>query len=206
MDEQKQKGISSSLGILVVLLLVVVVGGVIIWQMWPKKETFPPILTSPTNETTNWNTYRNERYGFEIKYPEDWGFRESKVEKPKDFYRKYSVSFESLDIDETGAWLSMSIDIADNSEGLSPQNWFRERNERWRVQSIIQSEDEIIVAGVNAVKIIVEQWFFDRENVCLTRDNLIYVFESGCPIEGQDCSSKNSAIFSQMLSTFKFIQ
>ena len=49
----KQKGISSSLGILIVLLVAIVVGGIITWQMWPKMETStPPPVVNPTPTTT----------------------------------------------------------------------------------------------------------------------------------------------------------
>jgi hypothetical protein len=38
-------------------------------------QEFKEVPISPSkveDETTNWKTYRNEEYGFEIKYPEDW--------------------------------------------------------------------------------------------------------------------------------------
>jgi len=32
--------------------------------------------TTPVADTSNWQTYLNEKYGFEIKYPKDWFFKE----------------------------------------------------------------------------------------------------------------------------------
>jgi hypothetical protein len=60
--------------ILIVVLIVAVVGlaGVLVWQNWGKVEPIvnnqPPI----TNETANWKTYTNEKYEFEIKYPQNF--------------------------------------------------------------------------------------------------------------------------------------
>ena len=35
-----------------------------------------PEQPTATNETANWKTYQNEKYGFEIKYPNDWKISE----------------------------------------------------------------------------------------------------------------------------------
>ena len=34
---------------------------------------------APVDETANWKIYRNKKYGYEIKYPEDWKFEEQKL-------------------------------------------------------------------------------------------------------------------------------
>ena len=89
----------------------------------PKEEATSEekIIESSYSEILqDWKTYTNEEYGFEIKYPEDWGFREIEIENPKSFYEKYRVFFETLTLDETGAWLSMTINIADNPGELFP--------------------------------------------------------------------------------------
>ncbi len=85
MNNQNQKGISSSFGIIVVIL-VAIVGAVVFLSyqyVWlpkqgeinipsanlPKTET-PEETETPKSETADWNVYRNEEYGYEIKYPE----------------------------------------------------------------------------------------------------------------------------------------
>ena len=55
-----QKGISSILIILIIVGVLIVVGGIYWWQ---KSKT------NSADETADWQTYRNDEYGFEVKYP-----------------------------------------------------------------------------------------------------------------------------------------
>jgi len=86
----KQRGISTTLSILLVLLIIVVVGGVVVhkyilpWESGVCGDGYcpttpegqpssnePSTTTEPggEDETADSKTYRNEEYGFEIKYP-----------------------------------------------------------------------------------------------------------------------------------------
>ncbi|MBU0466463.1 MAG: hypothetical protein KKF39_02175, partial [Nanoarchaeota archaeon] len=67
--------------ILIVLALSVLVGGGILGYQEYTARQETPTPTSPIEETANWKVYRNEEYGFEVKYPEDWFIADGKFEK-----------------------------------------------------------------------------------------------------------------------------
>ncbi|MBU3964667.1 hypothetical protein KJ562_03045 [Patescibacteria group bacterium] len=52
----------------------IIVTAFLIWQFWPEGETLSPNPTPApiVEDITNWQTYTNEEYGYEIKYPEIW--------------------------------------------------------------------------------------------------------------------------------------
>ena len=85
MKNQKQKGISSLFGIIIVIIAAILaVGGVLAYQYWlaPKEEVKAP-GEGVEDETANWKIYTNNDYGFEIKYPStDW---EAKYNSPNGF-------------------------------------------------------------------------------------------------------------------------
>jgi len=74
--------------VIILIVVIILAGGVLIWQhsKTPREKVGVSEKTSPTstasvkqpkepsitdNETANWKTYRNDKYGFSFKYPEE---------------------------------------------------------------------------------------------------------------------------------------
>ncbi len=75
-----QKG---SATVILLVVLVIVLAGVLVYFAFLKKPGEVAVSLTPTptptktatptpDETANWKTYTNTRYGFEVKYPSDW--------------------------------------------------------------------------------------------------------------------------------------
>ncbi len=64
----KKQGFSSILGIIIVLIIV---AGGIYWFSQDQSAT-PAPADSVTLDTSEWQTYRNEEYGFEFEYPQTY--------------------------------------------------------------------------------------------------------------------------------------
>ncbi len=70
----KQKSFASTI---IVLIIIFLIGGIFVLQYWwtPRGEVLEEVIESEEvieDETDGWKVYRNEGYGFEIKYPENW--------------------------------------------------------------------------------------------------------------------------------------
>ncbi len=74
MKNQNQKGIVSSLAIIIIIAIgIIAIGGVLAYQyLWAPEEKIEEEKEVPKDETAGWKTYRNTEYGFEFKYPEEW--------------------------------------------------------------------------------------------------------------------------------------
>ena len=83
-----KKGRTNWKYILIVIILAAAVGGGILgYRYWciQEYEVRIPEIKPPgivfENETADWKTYRNEEYGFEIKYPKEWLIIEDNLRK-----------------------------------------------------------------------------------------------------------------------------
>ncbi len=72
-QSQNQNQTFPKLLITVLIILVVIAGGYFAYakyqNLWPWQRSAPSPVVSAPDETANWKTYRNEKYGFEVKYP-----------------------------------------------------------------------------------------------------------------------------------------
>ena len=72
------KKISFPITIIIIIVCAVLVGGIVAWQNLEMPKGEEEISEGeapeevPKDETADWKIYRNDEYGFEIKYPPDW--------------------------------------------------------------------------------------------------------------------------------------
>ena len=63
---------------IIIFVLIFIVGGVYALALQSQRQvpqpivSPPPISPTPIDETANWKIYRNEEFGFELKYPPGW--------------------------------------------------------------------------------------------------------------------------------------
>lgn len=90
------KKISFPIAIIIIVVCAVVVGGIAIWQYlaMPREEEKISEGAVLENETADWKVYRNEEYGFEFKYPKEWG--DATIEQAKNFGHLEGEYFEIL--------------------------------------------------------------------------------------------------------------
>lgn len=128
------------------LIIIIIIGiAAIAGACWYYRDTIKslsqpaPQTQTPPDETANWKTYRNEEYGFEIKYPENCEPKESTDlklsypegnygEHPADFERRIDFSSCSGNISEilvyltntsVGTWLNKNTIIGRNFNSRS---------------------------------------------------------------------------------------
>ncbi|MCK4465705.1 MAG: hypothetical protein KAU83_08335, partial [Bacteroidales bacterium] len=152
MNNQNKKGISSLLGIIIVIVIAVVaIGGVLAYQyLWVPEESEPMVIlepiSTPTDETADWKTYRNEEYGFEIRYPDDIKLDEKTPTHirfdvygdnhltKEEYEAKGGIYYDQRYIDDIKIEIFSSlIALPGNEKGLSLQEWIDDRKEAYLV-------------------------------------------------------------------------
>jgi hypothetical protein len=202
-----KKGISTPLGIGIILILSILVLGITYWQYSAlQKETELPKIELPKkeDETADWKTYRNEGYGFEVKYPKDWTHHSDVL----------SIGFSKKFIKDDEFSCVFSISMIPND----PPDHFEDYMSDYYLDEIPESIEKDI-NGISVLQIQIKQipylydYWIKRKNgekfsfLINEMTQKFIVNEEGYKvayghIEDPECLE----IFNQMLSAFRLLE
>lgn len=191
------KKIASELAVGIVLILAIVIG-VIFW-MQDKSSNQPashrqadasasrggssvinnqeaqriaPVAKEKTqikDEFADWQTYRNEKHGFEIRYPIDWRINISGREIYAEDYFLPPSHFECIgkkekgELDEFAPCSSVLFGVVENSKKLSLEDYLK--NELgWNYEGAYRDVEEININGVSAYKLVASSAYDGNES------------------------------------------
>lgn len=191
--------------------------GFLVYSSWTQTiETFESSkLQLALNETpifqipSDWKTYRNEEYGFEIKYPNDWEIEISQKDQTPpfllvlDFKSPVLVSPPPIGM-STNALIPASFDIYVfnlmdyllyyEEKDLSFEEWLRERIKQGRL-----SDQEEIVIGKEKWFKFSEAAYGPLDSIHHYKDGLVYKIEINPDFPIKD-------VIYKILSTFQFLE
>ncbi len=187
-----ETGFTSSVIVLLITLgLVIFVSGyVIVTQKFLNNvpEQNQPAAVSPSAsvvsgvDTSNWKTYRSEKYGFEVRYPKDW--------KLSDFLNE--TDEPTLVVSDSSGSRFIFLPKGGLAYGLDPETEYR--------------DTKITIAGYSALR---GDYFIKQEDPFLSRivfaPAIIQFPDFRIDVRWQKSDSENINIFfKQILPTFKF--
>ena len=180
------------------------------------------------------NTYKNEKYGFELEYPEKYIFKENEISMdsedgvPEELlegyrYEKPVAPLFYLEFYSSSTIKNPEVEIAIyNTNNLNINEWINYINkgvEQYLIYEgrYIRNIEPIFVLGIESVKALSGCCMECVMNIFVPRENKIYDLKHDGSISlSQKCSNgfnerygccwKNEDVFNQILASFKFLK
>ena len=218
--------------ILIVVILAAIVGGGVLWFTEQQKaETIHPVQLPETmelektveDETADWKTYRNEAYGFEVKYPHSWGDICHEEDFATHFATQCYILIEPkqpeweeegilLMIDfyppEFGAeiaergFVPLAINIIENSQGLAVEDFYFslvKDFEEYKTKEEFK-EQRVTIHRVGDITYYQGLMPWGPRLTIFPLDSVFLEFYD------RGLNPKDEKVFNQILSTFRFLE
>jgi hypothetical protein len=194
------KGISTPIAItIIVVFAIILVGGALAYQYyWPQAEE------NNRDETADWQTYKNEQYGFEVKYPKSLYAYEDKI----------SGNLETISTLTQGQLKNLSYK---EDYGLIWINYFNDKtlDEYYNLLVAKPNKDnfltqQIDMGGSIGYKIYYHEQIFSKENITafyIVSDKNkkgVISFSVKLACDKEKICENYAEEFNQVISTFKF--
>ena len=190
-----------------ILFLTLIASGAAYWLVWQSttmevEDSLPVVVQYQISriDTSDWKTYRNEKYGFEVKYPKDWFIRTQSGTSAdqvilSNVQESSELSDESLQ-NESGFVVDLLADT--NPKNLGLESWYAEYFRRGfsnePLSKITTTVDGRSAIRLETVEIVTRFHFY-----ILNGKDAIDITYSSKQLKFND-------IYQKMLSTFKFIK
>jgi hypothetical protein len=161
----------------------------------PEEPIVQPEEPTPTEpiDISDWKTYRNEEYGFEVKYPKDWYYITNKMK-----YQEM-VCFNPRGIagDCTGV-LTISQSWNSTFQKEDPPGFYPKEWEEWLLKNYTFTKSTVFISGIEGKLYKIDNPDGWSQMVYFKKNGYIYNFGMIFP--------RNEIIFNKMLNSFRFIK
>jgi len=196
--------------VIVAFVAVFLTGGIL--MLVPRFEEqlqplLPSVISSPNGngnnnqilDTSSWQTYRNEEFGFEVKYPKDWKTREHSIDsRHKDFLKtfdEYDCIFTIYNTEDKDSYEA-------SFQSIKTQGYYEEEKEEIFINHTLATKlshpkfpekaDYFLKKEKNGKELYFHVFYSAFQ---ITKATTIIVTDHEC-----------GGIFNQMLTTFRFLK
>lgn len=197
--------------ILIIILALLAGGGYWVWQNKAEapapvdtniEPPAPPIPSTPSVDTASWKTYKNEKYGFEFKYPGNWNLKYN--EQTESIYLSSNIiNFPTVwggQLTPIEVYILPPSQFTKTIKATDYENYFSE--------TVFSDDEEKIGKRLEGVYIgsedeysyglFISQAYLNRDDY-KTSGGVVFSYRSSGKI-----ADENYLVSNQILSTFRF--